>query len=229
MVSRCYQAGLLMFVVWTVGCATQADSTGSCGNFGFNEDVVEGPGRGSDLGPVGPDLVMHSCCSQPLPAVMPSVPMVDRTGDGRPVFDVWRDLACPVEAWTCDIGDPATCLPRNCLRVTEEGEGVCVYGDIDIDCDQEGEVVGYRDGQCWACMPAAVHKAACCEGIDGIDCRAWPFPADGRPGMVCARHEDCETGLICGASRGKGYGICQCPETIGREPVPGSPSCFEVY
>lgn len=229
MVSRCCHVGFLLMAIWTVGCATQSDPTGSCGNLAFNEDVFDGPGRGSDLGPVGPDAITHSCCTQPLPAMMPSLPMVNQAADGRPLFDVWRDLACPVEVWTCDIDDPATCLPWNCLRMNEKGEGVCVYGDVDSECNGEGEAVGYRDGQCWICMPAVVHKAACCEGIDGVDCRTWPFPADGRPGMVCARHEDCEPGLICGASQGSGYGICQCPEMIGREPFPDSPSCFEAY
>ena len=85
--------------------------------------------------------------------------------------------------------------------------------DIDVRCDGEGEAVGYHDGQCWMCMPAEAHARACCDGLAGFDCRAWPFPSDGKPGMVCARHADCEPGLVCGrgGEYSGGYGICQCP------------------
>jgi hypothetical protein len=71
-------------------------------------------------------------------------------------------------------------------------------------------------------MPIEAHAAACCNEIPGVDCREWPYPADGAPGMVCARHEDCEPGLVCGPPTGSGYGICQCPETYGSEPGPAS-------
>ena len=138
-------------------------------------------------------------------------------------------LAAPAPGSDAALEELALRVREHCLRMTEAGEGVCVYGDGDSACDGEGEVAGYREGQCWICMPAVVHKAACCEGIDGVDCRTWPFPGDSRPGLVCARHEDCEPGLICGSSQGSGYGICQCPEMIGREPFPDSPSCFEAY
>jgi hypothetical protein len=43
--------------------------------------------------------------------------------------------------------------------------------------------------------------------------------------MVCARHEDCEPGLVCGGgSYSKGYGICQCPGLSGDGLSPG-PNC----
>ena len=74
-------------------------------------------------------------------------------------------------------------------------------------------------------MPVESHAAACCNEIPGVDCREWPYPGDGSPGMVCARHEDCEPGLVCGPPSGSGYGICMCPEIYGMEPGP-APWCW---
>ncbi len=152
----------------------------------------------------------HWTCESVAPTPMPELPDVHKDASGRPAFDLWRDVDCgaePLFPAPCTSG--ADCDGGACL--TSGGSGVCTYVDADTSCDGEGEVVGFRDGACWMCSPPEVHAAACCAGIDGFDCRAWPFPGDGAPGQVCARHEDCEPGLVCGASAGSGYGICQCP------------------
>lgn len=164
--------------------------------------------------------IQHAECGRPLPETLPEVPTIRQNATGRPLFDLWRDISCSaaIEAETCSEASGAGGASSGCLGLCFRGEpsaedGVCTYGDIDVSCDGEGEVIGYHDGQCWMCSPPEVHARACCEGFAGFDCRAWPFPADGKPGMVCARHEDCEAGLVCGpgGTYASGYGICQCP------------------
>lgn len=157
----------------------------------------------------------HALCAEPFPAVPPELPEVQRNAEGRPAFDEWRDLAC------ADAGNDLCTEGTNtglCFKGTPDAEqGVLTMWDIDLWCDGEGPVTGYN-GQCWMCMPVEDHAAACCAGLEGFDCRAWPFPADGKPGTVCARHEDCEPGLVCGTAEGEGYGICQCPGLAQVEP-----------
>jgi len=159
-------------------------------------------------------------CERALPETLPEVPTIRENATGRPLFDLWRDVSCDdaTEAELCSeasgIGGASSGCGGLCFRGEPSAEdGVCSYGDIDVSCDGEGEVIGYNDGQCWMCSPPRVHARACCEGFAGFDCRAWPFPADGKPGMVCARHDDCEAGLVCGpgGTYASGYGICQCP------------------
>ena len=163
----------------------------------------------------------HAACSEPPPEVMPPLPAINIDATGTPRFDDWRDYDCDapeVAGRACD--DDADCEPMVCFVLNDAGQGVCNYADADIWCDGEGEAISYRDGDCWACMPPVAHAAACCAGIAGVDCRGWPFPSNGAPGMLCARHEDCEPGLLCGPHRGSGYGICQCPEVHGADLVP---------
>lgn len=172
--------------------------------------------------------VRHDLCGNGMPIPPPPVPLVRSDPSGRPNFDLWRDLPCEEDTPLCTPGDGCP----SCLRGQEAApSGVCAkYGDIDASCDGEGEVLSHFDQKCWICAPIVTHARACCAGLPGFDCRVWPYPGDGKPGMVCARHEDCEPGLVCGAgyldprvcgeddgachvaqARGGGYGLCQCP------------------
>ncbi|MBZ5709171.1 hypothetical protein [Nannocystis pusilla] len=45
------------------------------------------------------------------------------------------------------------------------------------------------------------------------------------PTRATARHEDCDPGLVCGAHRGEGYGICQCPGLVRKDVAPPQ-RCF---
>lgn len=170
-----------------------------------------GGGAGGSTGTISGGI-QHAACSLATPDVLPPLPAVNVMANGRPKLDLWRDLGCESsEVNAIELcGDNDGCSGQK-LCIDSDGQGVCTYADVDIWCDGEGEVMGYGNGDCWTCLHVEAHAKACCEGLAGFDCRAWPFPADGKPGMVCARHEDCEAGLLCGASRGSGYGICQCP------------------
>lgn len=160
--------------------------------------------------PVGPNR--HVSCVEALPERLPPVPPFNAIRGGRPAFDQWRDIECDDFLTRSICRTDADCGSLRCLPLAEDGLGVCTFGDIDIWCDGEGEVMSYGDGGCYTCLPPEHHAAACCEGVEGVDCRAWPFPSDGPPGTPCARHEDCEPGLLCGRGPGSGYGLCQCPE-----------------
>ncbi len=167
----------------------------------------------------------HGCCEEPAVCPLPVVPRVNMDDGGRPLFDSWRDVACEDAASLLCTGESSNCWPHTCFPLAWSGEGVCAYPDGDSSCDGEGEAVGYGGGHCVFCLPPESLAAACCAGLDGVDCRAWPFPADGKPGMICARHEDCEPGLICGPAWGTGYGICQCPEHYHLLPSPAPGVC----
>lgn len=174
-----------------------------------------------------PSEVQHPACALPFPATAPPLPPINWDADDRPRFDEWRDLGCEgLDAGTCEAPDNAFC--GKCLKGVEDGTGVCVLGDSDIWCDggsAEGEALGFGGGDCWQCAPLSAHAFACCNFPEGYDCRAWPYPSDGPPNSICARHEDCEPGLVCGPHRGSGYGICQCPGSDSDEIAPPK-SCF---
>ena len=172
----------------------------------------------------------HASCAAPVTEV-PRLPPINVDATGRPYFDTWRDLTigefldhgCAAQTDTdCSENDLDVCL----LLGTGTGAGVCSYVDVDIWCDGEGEIFSWRDGECLLCMPIASHAAACTAGIAGVDCRSWPYLSDGKPGMVCAAHEDCEPGLICGEGAGSGYGVCQCPD-LPAAPRPAN-DCFDA-
>jgi hypothetical protein len=174
-------------------------------------------------GPAGPQ---HRACELPFPGSAPALPDVNADDDGTPLFDAWTKIACDDVAAipTCGgEGDPSC---SRCVRGEVDGVGVCTQPDIDIWCDGEGEAINFQGHACWICVDPKLHAQACCEGLPGFDCRTWPYPADGPQGSVCAVHEDCEPGLICGAHKGSGYGICQCPGLDPQTVVPED-GCFE--
>lgn len=176
--------------------------------------------------PVG---TRHPQCKEPLPAELPSLPPINLT-NGFPAFKEWQSISCDTAKkqaslcpeWTGSNTSPGEC--GSCLHGAPDDDGVCTYGDVDVWCDGEGEVIGLAPG-CWICSPPEVHARACCEGLD-VDCREWPFLSDSARGMICARHEDCELGLVCGApGTGSGYGICKCPED---DPVKWNAECSQL-
>lgn len=214
---RTFSVAVLALVT---GCGVKVE--GGAGGSGGDE------GSGDSLAHGAVSGVQHAACTQPTPDPMPELPPVNVTADGRPRFDLWRDLDCGDLAGNlCGAaGDASACEDQHlCLQSDAAVGGACTYVDSDMWCDGEGEVLGYGDGSCWLCAPIEAHAAACCAGLAGFDCRAWPYPADGKPGMACARHEDCEPGLVCGAPAGKGYGICQCPGLAAVTIQPSSTSC----
>lgn len=166
--------------------------------------------------------IQHDSCAAPVPDALPALPAINVDATGRPLFDYWRDLASDsLPDLACTAETSADCPDGECLILDQaSGAGVCVAGDGDLWCDGDGEAMGWRDGACFTCVPLDSHAVACASGIAGVDCRAWPYPADGVAGAICGAHEDCEPGLLCGASSGDGYGICQCPDL----PSPPSPA-----
>ena len=194
--------------------ATLADTTAT--GAGVSDTASSGATTAAPL--------LHPSCEAPFPEPAPMLPPVNQGPDAHPHFDDWTKIACadvPADKTCGAPGDP----PCNglCVRGVPDGSGVCTFGDADIWCDGEGEALSYAEGACWVCSPLELHALACCAQLPGFDCRTWPFPADGPPGSVCARHEDCEPGLVCGAHRGAGYGICQC---AGLEPDTVAPPDF---
>lgn len=182
-----------------------------------------------DPGPT-PDTRMehHRECAEAPPSPLPPLPPINMLATGRPAFDTWRDIPCEqVDAPLCSEGESPPWECGSCiLGVAGANDGVCNYFDADNSCDGEGEAIGFGEGTCQVCGPVEARARACCEGLEGFDCRSWPYDADGRPGTICARHEDCEPGLVCAApSGGAGYGVCACPGVL-----PSSPShCGELY
>jgi hypothetical protein len=198
-------------------------STGAGGNGGTEAGGSGGTNAGGSGGGTNVGGVQHAICSQPFPDVAPALPQVNMTAEGRPKFDLWRDIESCDPELVCQKDSDCGGGFGKCLIGESGGKGVCTSADFDIWCDGEGEAIGFGDGACFACSPAEVHAAACCEEVSGFDCRAWPFDADSAPGMLCAVHEDCEPGLVCAESKGSGYGICQCPGTSGVGPAD---TCF---
>jgi hypothetical protein len=160
--------------------------------------------------------VRHAQCEEPFPDAPPSLPRLRLSADGTPAFDAWRSISCEQAAasaslcaqWSSD--SEVEC--GTCLHGATSTDGTCAYGDIDVWCDGEGEAIGLAPG-CFICAPPEAHAHACCERLD-VDCRAWPYPSDGERGTLCARHDDCEPGLICSAPSfgDTGYGVCRCPD-----------------
>lgn len=167
----------------------------------------------------------HPGCDLPFPTPTPDLPDINSNADGTPKFNDWAALSCDsVDTnHTCNV--ETDCGQSKCLQPADGEPGVCTESDIDIWCDGEGEAIGYGDHTCWICAFPEYHAFACCTAIPTFDCRVWPFPADGPSGSVCARHDDCEPGLVCGPHKGAGYGICQCPGLAPASVVPPD-SCF---
>lgn len=185
-------------------------------------DADSGVVDAGDAGDAG-HAIRHASCAQSFAAGAAEPDGIDRDPGGRPRFDLWRDLGCgPSVMWGyCD--SPTELGADRCSTCLWGGEGVdyavCVGPDVGQDCGPGSAPAGYSAGvgdatQCVTCLAAAARALVCCDKQPGYDCREWPYPADGRPGMLCARHADCEPGLECKANA-HGYGTCECPENDG--------------
>jgi hypothetical protein len=158
---------------------------------------------------------VHEQCDEPFPDPAPPAPDVNAGPDGTPEFASWAEIDCQADWPLCDA-DTVCPDQEPCRQGVQGGAGVCTSADVDLSCDGEGEVMGFGEGACWVCSPVRAHAAACCESLPGFDCRPWPYEDPGEPGIVCAGHDDCEAGLVCGTPNGQGYGICMCPEVVGQ-------------
>lgn len=153
----------------------------------------------------------HAACEESLPVLMPTAPWVHTDATGRPALDSWRGLGCPNEYPMCSSGNLSGTAVWRCdaclLGDSDAGAGVC-FGD-QYDC----ELLTLRDGACSVCVSIMAKARACCAQLPGFDCRPWPYPSDSRRNEGCARHEDCERGLVCkGSSNRSHIGLCVCPE-----------------
>src|SRR5262249_51456106 len=98
-----------------------------------------------------------------------------------------------------------------------------VHEDVgDTACKREEGALGYGKAECVVCTSYAEKARACCRHEQGVDCRAWPFPHDSAVHQLCARHEDCQLGLLCkGDAKHASYGLCLCPETLIQQVTEG--------
>lgn len=154
----------------------------------------------------------HAMCERRIDEVPPG-PRVERDEHGRPAFDLWRDHHVGVHGVLCYPPAAPQCGGGQICTVVAPDEGLCAPGRVDVEdleCEEGEEVLTWLYGQCRGCFPPEVHFAACSVRFAGIDCRAWPYGADGLPGTICATHLDCESGLLCGDT-GEGFGLCHCP------------------
>lgn len=174
--------------------------------------------------------ILHPACDWPAVRSIDSTKVLVKTdARGRPGFDWWRDLTCQqashLETCTQDVsGRSATCLAC-VLGTPDSGVGLCSSDAIPVLCDFEPNhaVAGMPGQGCVLCGDLRLRKRACCEQLAGFDCRAWPYPANTGPGQPCARHGDCEPGLMCRIVYDRTYGICSCPETVSAPVVPCAP------
>lgn len=182
-----------------VGASTAPGSTGPGESTTGPAEFTGTDGADDASGTDGAGGVHHPACAVPLPDPPPPLPHVNFDGD-MPTFAKWQALECDVPAVMAESACAADgeCEQSNCVDFGS-GAGVCSYGDIDVWCDGEGELMGSTDGVCWICVEPAQHARACCEHPGGVfDCRHWPFTdTPGIVGQVCATHEDCEPGLAC--------------------------------
>ncbi|MFT3926366.1 MAG: hypothetical protein QM778_27725 [Myxococcales bacterium] len=152
----------------------------------------------------------HPACQTTLPTPLPAPPAVRSDATGRPAFDLWRALDCR------SLTDYPQCSPTNMVGTASWRCDACLLGDSDAgvcsSADGACELLTTRDGECQACAPVAAKRRACCLGLPGFDCREWPYVSDSQRGEACARHEDCEPGLMCKQAEGELIARCACPE-----------------
>ncbi len=185
-----------------------ADSGQATG--GRDAGVLDGGSAGTpDAGlppPVSP--VRHASCAIAAPSPLPLAPQILTDARGRPVFDRYRDISCEEAADSATCTQVLDCGPGSrCILLDQPGIGVCG--------DRQAEVypaMSFDDGRCVTHRSDLAHARACCDGLPGFDCRVWPYQQSSTPGQLCARHEDCELGLVCKERRYSGVGLCVCPD-----------------
>jgi hypothetical protein len=159
---------------------------------------------------------IHPACSVPRGTSLPPVVGVHGDASGRPAFDFWRDLGCESVADypTCEVPRQVTALGDwHCYKCSyRTGTGICSADDSTRCATSGNELLTLGEGRCHLCAPVEAKARACCAELPDIDCRAWPYPANSKPGEGCARHDDCEPGLVCRVLADQGYGLCVCPD-----------------
>jgi hypothetical protein len=155
--------------------------------------------------------IRHGSCINALPEVLPELRYIPVTATGRPWFDAYRDISCTgvMNEPTCNADDE--CESGTCVH--EEGKpGLCSV----LDNDLSRQVISFAGGTCLSRVSAESQAMACCLRLAGFSCRKWPYEAreQSQQGELCARHEDCQGGLVCrvGDIANQGFGICLCPE-----------------
>jgi hypothetical protein len=170
---------------------------------------------GADAGEEDAGIVLvgvrHASCKKAFPAHIPGLPELRTDATGRPTFDLWRDLGCATLDFAChDDGQGISCG----LCGDHDDEPRCYAAGSEPKCARDQTAMGYGDGKCAACTSHVEKARACCKHTKSVDCRAWPFARDSGPHQLCARHEDCQPGLVCKGGEARGtYGLCLCPET----------------
>ena len=172
-----------------------------------------------DSGPDAGGPLRHVSCIAPLPSELPEPPYVGVSASGRPWFDTYRDLSCPDLEKVPTCANDGDCPGSSCLHLASAA-GVCRPTIFDVST----LVSSFDGGRCVAKLTFEAQARACCAGLPGFDCREWPYPGDGQPGERCARHQDCQTGLLCKQANldashvtVSGLGVCLCPE-VGNDP-----------
>jgi hypothetical protein len=153
----------------------------------------------------------HPACDEPLPEPLPESPPVATTPGGRPEFDQFLELDCDQfqDQASCTADDRA---PFACARCLSAREDTAPERAVCVPLAQRGCIVVAHGGGCLSCVAPEAKARACCLGLD-IDCRPWPFDAGSGPGELCARHDDCQPGLLCKAlPEERRFGLCTCPE-----------------
>jgi hypothetical protein len=175
----------------------------------------------TDSGPDGDAASLppqHASCTMPNTASDLEALVVPTDARGRPSFDWWRDISCEeVTVWeTCtpDLnGRSRDC--EQCIRGDELAEtGLCLGDYRPAFCESiNNQTVGeLSEKGCLFCADNRMRRHACCNQIAGFDCRSWPYPSNSELGGLCARHADCEPGLVCKTIADWPFGSCTCPE-----------------
>jgi hypothetical protein len=156
-----------------------------------------------------PAVARHDSCAFSAPSTLPEPPVVDVDASGRPLFDGYRDLACPDEASVELCPPEVVCVTGSCLSRDRETTGLCQSSGFVARVP-----AAFGAGKCVAWLTPGELAAACCAELPGFVCEDWPYRrASGRLGL-CARHDDCEDGLVCKqlADAEVRVGVCVCPD-----------------
>jgi len=170
-----------------------------------------------------------SCASGPETAAAPPVGASALTVDAK-IQNGFRAVDCesaPVLE-RCDRGSLTCSDVAICIFPIPDEQGFCVdYSPGLRSSIEEGDVpfapTSYRDGACVTHLSNEQRAALCCAEIPGLDCERWPRATASRPGELCVRDDQCETGLVCVttdetclasacAYRNTHYGRCACPD-----------------
>jgi hypothetical protein len=132
---------------------------------------------------------------------------------GRPEFDLFLELECAAleHHETCDAaverGGALEC--EHCLGNHDSERAA---GAVCVPRARRGCIAVAHGAGCISCVAPEAKAQACCLGLE-IDCRPWPFEQSSGPGELCARHDDCEAGLLCKTlAEERRFGVCSCPE-----------------